>query len=207
MRARTRLVHPEFFAHAKLAAAERKAQLPLRLAFIGLWCIADRRGCFQWRPDELKLAVLPFDDVEFSAVLKALEKGGFVRRYRVEGETYGVIPKLSKWQHFHVREKADSHIPDVPAIVLANGQAHASTVLAPEIPGEASPRLPASASASASDVISASVTPPTGGPGGAQQPRNGHPPEKQHRRKKRRPSRDPDSTDTYVDRLIRGDSK
>ena len=39
---RTRLIKPAFFKHAELYAAEAESGLRLRIAFAGLWTVADR---------------------------------------------------------------------------------------------------------------------------------------------------------------------
>lgn len=111
---RKRFIAPEFFTHADLFDAEAASGLPLRLTFAALWCQADRRGVFPWKPRELKLACLPYDDVDFCAVLAALEAAGFVRSYVVHGRCFGVIPSFTRWQSFHKDERA-SDAPDPPA--------------------------------------------------------------------------------------------
>jgi hypothetical protein len=108
---RKRLISPEFFTHGALYDAERASSLPLRIAFAGLWTVCDRRGLFRWRPRELKLAILPYDDVDFAAVLAALEAGGFVERYVVDGKEYGRVPTFGNWQTFH-RNEQPSDIPE-----------------------------------------------------------------------------------------------
>lgn len=129
--ARQRLVKPEFFQHDELHRAELVSALPLRVAYIGLWTQADRRGLFEWRPARLKLNILPFDDVDFGAVLDALESAGFVRSYVVDGKRFGCIPAFGKHQTFHAREEPAKHIPDPPA----PPQHGASPVPAPPQPG------------------------------------------------------------------------
>lgn len=109
--ARKRLVSPEFFMHEKLYDAEVASGLPLRVAFPGLWTQADKRGVFRWRPKQLKLAILPYDPIDFDAVLQALQVGGFVERYEVGGEPYGFIRSFARWQTFHHAEKES----DAPA--------------------------------------------------------------------------------------------
>ena len=111
--ARSRILEPAFFKHAELFDAERATGLPLRLAFAGLWTVTDREGRFMWRPRETKLDVLPYDDVDFGAVLDALETYGFVRSYVVDGKRYGVIPTFSHHQTFHKHE-AKSKLPPPP---------------------------------------------------------------------------------------------
>ena len=96
--ARIRTIKPEFFRHHDLWSAERESGLPLRVAYIGLWCVVDSEGRFKWRPAELKVQVLPYDQLDFEAVLDALVRHGFVRRYAVDGATYGLVPSFVKHQ-------------------------------------------------------------------------------------------------------------
>ena len=128
--ARIRTIKPDFFQHESLYDAEREHGLPLRVAFAGLWTVADKAGRFEWRPRQLKLNVLPYDDVDFTAVLFALESTGFVQRYAVDGKDYGCIPSWDKHQHRNVREP-DSTIPGPPWAddeqVQAPAEAGAST--------------------------------------------------------------------------------
>ncbi len=101
---RIRTVKPELFKHEELFDAELDSGLPLRLAFIGLFTVADCEGRFKWRPRTLKLDVLPHDSVDFSAVLNALEAGGFIQSYTVNGQRYGYIPSFGKHQQIPTRE-------------------------------------------------------------------------------------------------------
>lgn len=102
--ARIRTVKPELFRHESLYEAERASGLPLRLAYIGLFTVADCEGRFRWRSRSMKLDVLPYDDVDFEDVLTTLEKHGFIHSYEVEGERYGAIPTLKKHQVFQTKE-------------------------------------------------------------------------------------------------------
>lgn len=108
--ARIRTVKPDFFRHEALFDAERSAGLPLRLAFAGLWTAADREGRFRWKPRELKLDCLPYDEVDFAVVLNALAEHGFVCKYTVDGQEFGFIPGWHKHQHINQRE-AQSNLP------------------------------------------------------------------------------------------------
>lgn len=109
--ARIRTVKPELFGHEDLFDAEREAGLPLRLAFIGLFTCCDREGRFKWRPRTLKKDVLPHDEIDFARVLDALGTRGFIRKYVIDGEEYGVIPTWPKHQVINNRESAS----DIPA--------------------------------------------------------------------------------------------
>ena len=83
---RIRTIKPEFFHHEGLFEAELETKLPIRVAFAGLWCIADREGRFKWEPRRIGVQVLPYDGVDFSRVLDALTTRGFVFKYRVDDE-------------------------------------------------------------------------------------------------------------------------
>ena len=109
--ARIRTIKPDFFRHYDLWQAECGEELPLRLAFVGLWCVADREGRFKWRPEEIKIEVLPYDAADFSRVLDALWSRGFVGRYRVDGRDYGFIPSFSRHQVINNKERA-SDLPE-----------------------------------------------------------------------------------------------
>lgn len=110
--ARKRLIAPTFFTHADLYDAEAASGLPLRLAFAALWCQADRRGVFVWKPRELKLSCLPYDAVDFAQVLEALASHGFVMPYEVDGRHFGLIPSFARWQSFHRDERpSDAPMP------------------------------------------------------------------------------------------------
>ena len=112
--ARIRTIKPAFFRHRDLYRLERSSGLPVRVAFAGLWTVADRSGRFRWRPEELKLDCLPYDDVDFTEVLEALVGAEFVRKYAVAGKDYGWIPSWLDHQVINQRESA-SMLPEPPA--------------------------------------------------------------------------------------------
>lgn len=109
--ARIRTVKPELLTHEDLFLAEQQTGFPLRIAFVGLFTMADREGRFKWRPGTLKLGVLPFDQLDFSRVLDALASRGFICKYQVDGVDYGVIPTFGKHQVINNRESR-SEIPE-----------------------------------------------------------------------------------------------
>lgn len=111
--ARKRFISPEFFQHEALYDLERSTGLPIRVAFAGLWTQSDRRGIFAWRPRVLKLAILPYDEVDFERVLDALYREGFIEAYTVDGKPYGIILSFARWQSFH-RDERPSDAPPPP---------------------------------------------------------------------------------------------
>jgi hypothetical protein len=109
--ARIRTVKPEFFKHEDLFQAEKETKLPLRIAFIGLWTVADREGRFKWKPNQLKLDCLPYDMLDFSRVLDALATRGFIEQYSDSDENlYGFIPSFGEHQVINNRETESSII-------------------------------------------------------------------------------------------------
>lgn len=127
---RIRSIKPEFFTHDGIFEAERETGLPLRLAFIGLWCAADRDGRFKWEPRRMGVSILPYDSVDFSRVLDALVTRGFVVKYRVGNAIFGCIPSFSRHQVINNRESA-SAIPDVSSGEVLGGQARTSADACP----------------------------------------------------------------------------
>jgi len=108
---RIRTVKPELLTHEDLFMLEKETGLPIRLAFVGLFTVCDREGRFKWQPNRIKLAVLPYDELDFSRVLHALETRGFIRMYSVNDEIFGHIPTWAKHQVINNRESA-SEIPE-----------------------------------------------------------------------------------------------
>lgn len=107
--ARARLLKPGFFTNEELADLS-----PLhRLCYEGLWTQADRLGRLEDRPKRIKIAILPFDDVDVDALLTDLAAHGFIIRYEVNGDRYIAIPTFPKHQTPHIKEP-DSAIPAPP---------------------------------------------------------------------------------------------
>lgn len=108
---RIRTIKPEFFLHEGLFELEQETSLPARLAFAGLWCIADREGRFKWEPRKIGVQVMPYDCIDFSRVLHALTTRGFVVKYTVDSVEYGCIPSFPRHQVINNRER-DSELPE-----------------------------------------------------------------------------------------------
>lgn len=111
--ARIRTIKPSFFRHGELFDAEQQSGLPLRVAYAGLWTIADREGRFKYKPRDIKVEVLPYDDVNMEQVLTALEAGAFIQTYTANGQKYAYIPAFSEHQHINKNEPI-STIPAPP---------------------------------------------------------------------------------------------
>lgn len=114
---RIRTIKPEFFNHEAIFELEKSTKLPLRLAYIGLWCAADREGRFKWEPRRLGVQIMPYDGVDFSRVLDALATRAFVVQYRVNDVCFGLIPSFIHHQVINNRESA-SVLPEPPEDLL-----------------------------------------------------------------------------------------
>ena len=104
--ARIRTVKPDFFIDDDIAALDPLA----RLLFIGLWCLADKGGRLEDKPQRIKIQILPYDDCPIDSFLDDLANGGFIVRYEVEGQKLIQIKSFCKHQVVHHTEK-DSILP------------------------------------------------------------------------------------------------
>lgn len=117
--ARIRTVKPELFRHEELYQLEIETGLPIRLAWIGLFTIADREGRFKWRAREIKLDIMPYDsDIDFEHILEALEASAMISKYSSGGDDFGVITSFKKHQVINARE-SQSRLPIPPESVFA----------------------------------------------------------------------------------------
>lgn len=106
--ARARNIKPGLFSNELLV------ELPAfdRLAFIGLWCLADREGRLEDRVKRIKIELFPCDDYDVEEGLARLAAAGFISRYQVAGFSVIEIVNFQKHQSPHGSEK-DSTLPDV----------------------------------------------------------------------------------------------
>jgi len=108
--ARARNIKPSFFQNEEIGELDPIA----RLAFIGMWTIADFKGCIEWRPKRIKIQILPYDNCNLDKIGTALEKSGVVRFYSVGGIRYLKILNFEKHQNPHKNEReTGSDIPDI----------------------------------------------------------------------------------------------
>jgi hypothetical protein len=127
--ARTRCIKPKFFTDSDTGSLD-----PLvRLLFIGLWTIADRRGILEDKPKQIKALVLPYDDCDVDVMLGILNGEGLILRYNGNGKCCIKIRSFEKHQHPHRAEVA-SDLPQPSDLLSAPDLHDASTVQAPNKP-------------------------------------------------------------------------
>ena len=117
--ARKRYISPQFFEDEDMAQQPEAFQL----AFIGLWCYADRDGRLEDRPKRLKTRIAPYSPIDMEQALTALARGGFIIRYLADGRAYIAIKPSSwaKYQHPHPNEtKSVIPAPDQYSVVYAS---------------------------------------------------------------------------------------
>ena len=108
--ARARNIKPSFFTNDELGDVNPLA----RLLFIGMWTIADFKGCFEYKPKRLKVQLLPYDDCDIEELVTDLEKSGFISKYAVQGRQYIKALNFTKHQNPHKNERdSGSEIPDI----------------------------------------------------------------------------------------------
>lgn len=103
---RIRTIKPEFFLDEDVAALN-----PLtRLLYISLWCLADKAGRLEDRPQRIKIQSLPYDKIDVDAELNVLVERGFIVRYTVDDLKLIEIKSFLKHQRPHNTEK-ESDLP------------------------------------------------------------------------------------------------
>lgn len=116
--ARIRNIKPRFFVDSDIAKLSPYA----RLFFIGLWCLADREGRLEDKPEEIMVQVMPYDaaNVTASQLLNELTAApAFIIRYEVKGKAYIEIKGFKKHQRPSTSEPA-STIPAPPDILATD---------------------------------------------------------------------------------------
>lgn len=108
--ARARNIKPSFFTNDELSELDPLA----RLLFIGMWTIADFKGCFEYKPKRLKVQLLPYDDCDIEKLAINLDKSGFISIYSVRDQLYAKVMNFDKHQNPHKNERdKGSDIPDI----------------------------------------------------------------------------------------------
>ncbi len=119
---RIRSIHPGIWTDEEFVGLSSFA----RLLFIGIWNECDDKGLFVWSPLQLKMRVLPADNVDAGALLDELAASNSVRKYEIGGKSYGAVRNFAKFQ----RPKKPNDIHPASSQILAyagHGSEPAST--------------------------------------------------------------------------------
>ena len=114
---RIRYLKPDFFKDEDLGSLPYET----RLFYAGLWCMADKSGRLEDRPQRLKAEIFPYDKVDAEKCLQQLSKPKagsgqpFIHRYITQGQRYIQIVTWTKHQRPHHTEK-ESTIPPAPPL-------------------------------------------------------------------------------------------
>ena len=92
--ARIRSIHPGIWTDEAFVSASPYA----RLLFIGIWNECDDQGAFEWKPVQLKMRLMPADNVDIAALLEELETSDRIRRYSLDGRHYGAVRNFQIFQ-------------------------------------------------------------------------------------------------------------
>lgn len=118
---KTRYIKPDFFLDEDLA----RLPFETRILFAGLWCLADKAGRLEDRPERIKVEVFAYDKVDVEKCLNQLcqEKQGskspFINRYiTVNNQKYIQIINFLKHQKPHHTERESKIPPPDPNLNL-----------------------------------------------------------------------------------------
>lgn len=92
--ARIRSIHPGLWTDEAFVGLTPFA----RLFFMGIWGECDDNGSFEWSPLKLKMRLLPADNVDAAALLAELETAAAIKRYTVEGRSFGAVRNFCRYQ-------------------------------------------------------------------------------------------------------------
>ncbi len=120
---RARNIKPGFFRNEDLVEISPSG----RLLFIGLWCMADRKGLLEDRPKKIKLELMPYDDINCDTLLQELNNHKLILRYNVNGNKYIAIPNFTKHQRPHPNEKLSELPPPIKTDKLNKTFNHGDT--------------------------------------------------------------------------------
>lgn len=95
--ARIRSIHPGLFTDEEFMQLTVSSPLAVPL-LLGLWGEADDQGLFEWKPLTIKARILPAVPADIGPLLEALVDGQFIRRFEVDGRSYGAIRNFRRWQ-------------------------------------------------------------------------------------------------------------
>lgn len=98
---RARNIKPSFFKNEDIGSLPFEA----RLLFIGLWCMADRKGRLENRPLRMKAELFPYDACTMQTLCNLLAVKGLILIYPEDTKQYIQIINFEKHQYPHIKEQ------------------------------------------------------------------------------------------------------
>lgn len=111
---RIRSIHPGIWTDEEFVGLSSFA----RLLFIGIWNECDDKGVFVWSALQLKMRLLPADNIDAGALLDELATADCIKKYEVAGKNYGAVRNFAKFQR--PKKPNDLH-PATPQILAYAG--------------------------------------------------------------------------------------
>lgn len=116
---RIRSVHPGLWTDVEFVGLSPFA----RLLFIGIWNECDDQGTFVWSPLQLKMRLLPADNLDAAELLNEIERASAIVRYEIAGKAYGAVRNFTKFQRPKKPNKVNPTTPEI--LAFAGGTADA----------------------------------------------------------------------------------
>ena len=111
---RSRNIKPGFFRNEDLARLGPSAML----LFEGLWLIADRAGCLEYRPERIKADLFPYTSMDVETELDKLGTAGFIQVYELSEGSKPIaieVVNFTKHQNPHKNERPSDLKPILEA--------------------------------------------------------------------------------------------
>lgn len=105
---RIRTIKPDFWTDEKIVDLSAFA----RLLFIGMWNFVDDEGRAVFSPRELKMRILPADDVDASALVDEIRRKGLIKVYEIDSKEYFEVKGFA--EHQKIDKRRPSKIPPAP---------------------------------------------------------------------------------------------
>lgn len=125
---RIRSIHPGLWTDEQFVSLSAYA----RLLFMGMWNECDDKGTFPWSPLQMKMRILPADNVDAASLMAELEAAGCIMKYEIAGKPFGAVRNFAKFQ----RPKTPNDInPASPEVLVFAGHEPAKVApLSPTLP-------------------------------------------------------------------------
>lgn len=127
---RIRSIHPGLWTDEAFVSLSAYA----RLLFMGIWNECDDKGTFPWSPLQMKMRVLPADNVDAAALMAELEGSDCIRQYEIDGKKFGAVRNFAKFQR--PKKPNDIHPATAEILGFAGHGGEQEGTAAPPVPNQ-----------------------------------------------------------------------